>query len=152
MSIRYTPGQFRDALGLSKETFRYWKRDLPALAAVASHSPCFGPADLLATAIVKSVCDTAGVPVSRVAPLAQNLFSLCKESPWPQLERKSIALYFDSGRVQISGNGEGLSEDEPVFLMPLKPVIERLRARLLEADRQHQPSLAFPPISVGTSR
>ena len=46
----YTPGQLRDAIGLSKGAYRSWKRVLPALPAGKSHGPIFFPGDVLASA------------------------------------------------------------------------------------------------------
>lgn len=152
MAIRYTPGQFRTALGLTKETFRYWKRDMPALAAVAGRSPCFGPGDLVATAVAKRVTDIGGVPVSRLSKLAPNLFSLCRDTPWPQLERLSAHLFLHSGRVLLVEPGTPPTSDEPVFIVPLRPVIRRLRERLLAVDSAEQPSLALPPVAVSSGR
>ncbi len=149
MAIRYTPGQFRDALGLTKQTFRYWKRDLPALAAVCGHSPCFGPGDLLATAVAKHVVDLAALSVSRLAPLASDLFAICHQNAWPQLERFAILLLFESGRVDlVSLDAPLLPSREAAFYVPLPPLIDELRRKLLEAHDEGQRSLAFPPVSV----
>lgn len=150
MSIRYTPGQFRDTLGLTKETFRYWKRDLPALAASAGHSPCFGPGELLATAIVKCVHDQGGVPVRRMAALAPDLFALCREYAWPQLEKSIAVLFLKSGHVEFISLEARTPQIEATFLVPLQPVIDRLRGHLLEADVPLQRSLALPPVAVSS--
>jgi hypothetical protein len=143
--IRYTPGQFRDALGLTKETFRYWKRDLPALGARAGHSPCFGPSDLVATAIAKQAIDILGVSIGRLAPLASELFAMCAQKPWPQLERMSAILFLKSGGVSFIEQGAPVPTKEPTVVVPLEPVIRELRERLFMADVEVQPSLAFPP-------
>ena len=148
MAIRYTPGQFRDALGLTKETFRYWKRDLPALAVSAGHSPCFGPGELVATAIVKCVTGSGGVPVSRLANLAPALFAMCRKMPWPQLEQLNAILFIESGRVEFEAPGAILRMDEPAFIIPLRPLVERLRERLLDADIDAQRSLALLPVAL----
>lgn len=148
LAIRYTPGQFRDALGLTKETFRYWKRDLPALSAVAGHSPCFGPSELVATAIAKRAVDVGGVSIGRLAPLASQLFSLCEQKAWPQLERSSAVLFFKAGRVSFIEQGAPFPGEEPAVVIPMEPVIRELRERLLAADIEVQSSLAFPPVAV----
>src|SRR5882724_7217355 len=142
MAIRYTPGQFRDALGLTKETFRYWKRDLPALAAVAGHSPCFGPGELLATAVAKSLVDGAGVQISKLASLATELFSLLRNEPWPELERFNLLLFCGSGRAELTSVDGPIRCAETAILVPLRPLIERLRERLLAADVTAQRNLA----------
>lgn len=152
LAIRYTPGQFRDALGLTKETFRYWKRDLPALSAVAGHSPCFGPNELVATAIAKRAVDLGGVSIGRLAPLASQLFALCEQKAWPQLERLSAVLFFRAGRVSFIEQGAPFPGEEPAVVIPMEPVIRELRERLLAADIEVQSSLAFPPVAVVSRR
>lgn len=152
LAIRYTPGQFRDALGLTKETFRYWKRDLPALSAVAGHSPCFGPSELVATAIAKRAVDFGGVSIGRLAPLASQLYALCEQKAWPQLERLSAVLFFKSGRVSLIEQGASFPGEEPAVVIPMEPVIRELRERLLAADIEVQSSLAFPPVAVVSRR
>lgn len=152
LAIRYTPGQFRDALGLTKETFRYWKRDLPALSAVAGHSPCFGPSELVATAIAKRAVDLGGVSIGRLAPLASQLFALCEQKAWPQLERLSAVLFFRAGQVSFIEQGAPFPGEEPAVVIPMEPVIRELRERLLAADIEVQSSLAFPPVAVVSRR
>lgn len=152
LAIRYTPGQFRDALGLTKETFRYWKRDLPALAAVAGHSPCFGPSELVATAVAKQAVELAGVSIGRLAPLAAQLFALCEQRSWPQLERLSAILFLQTGHVSFVELAAPFPGQEPAIVIPLEPVIRELRDRLLAADVDLQSSLAFPPVAVASRR
>lgn len=152
LAIRYTPGQFRDALGLTKETFRYWKRDLPALAAVAGHSPCFGPSELVATAIAKRAVDFGGVSIGRLAPLASQLFTLCQQKAWPQLVCLSVVLFFKTGRVLFIEQGAPFPGEEPAVVVPMEPVIRELRERLLASDVEVQTSLAFPPVAVASRR
>jgi hypothetical protein len=150
IGIRYTPGQFRDALGLTKETFRYWKRDLPALAEVAGHSPCFGPHELVATAIAKSAVDESSI--RKLASLAPQLFAMCEQMAWPQLERMSAVLFIKAGRVCFVDRGTALQGDESAVIVPLAPVVHELRARLLAGDVETQGSLAFPPVAVSAGR
>jgi hypothetical protein len=152
LAIRYTPGQFRDALGLTKETFRYWKRDLPALAGVTGHSPCFGPSELVATAIAKRAVDFGGASIGRLAPLASQLFAMCEQKAWPQLERLSAILFLNSGTVSFVEQGNPFTFEEPAIVVPMEPVIRELRERLLAADVEVQTSLAFPPVPVSSRR
>jgi hypothetical protein len=137
---------------LTKETFRYWKRDLPALAAVTGHSPCFGPAELVATAVAKRAVDLGGASIGRLAPLACQLFALCEQKPWPQLERLSAILFLNSGTVSFVEQGNPFPGEEPAIVIPMEPVIRELRERLLAADIEVQTSLAFPPVAVSSRR
>lgn len=148
MPIRYTPGQFRDALGLTKETFRYWKRDLPALAGVVGHSPYFSAGDLLATAICKLVTEKAGVPVSRLAPFATELYAHCREASWPQLERLAAVFNFSANSVYFTKSPNVTEWREVIVFVPLRPLIDQLRQHLLVGTEGVQPGLALPPVSM----
>ena len=46
MTVRYTPGQLRDAVGISQETYRHWKKALPPLRGGAGHGPRFSVGEL----------------------------------------------------------------------------------------------------------
>lgn len=149
MPIRYTPGQLRETLGLSKETFRYWKKDLPALATGQDQRPRFGPGDLLATAIVKNLNDTAGVPVSRLAPSAVELFALCRTGVWPQLERMSVVILLETDEVRLIPSERGIPTSGLALILPLRPIITTLREQLHEAEIvDEQKEFTFPPIPV----
>ena len=152
MAIRYTPGQLRDALQLTKETFRYWKKNLPALNAASGHSPCFGPGDLLATAIVKHATEVAGVSVSRLSSLAEQLFTLSRSSAWVHLERLTAVLSLEEGRVTFSGGEAGVVASGLTVLIPLRPIVAALRERLNEADVDPQGRLALPPVALVAGR
>ncbi len=145
--ILYTPGQLRKALGISKETLRYWKKDIPALGGRQDQRPRFEASDLLATAIVKRVTEVAGIPISRLAPVSDELFSLCKAYAWPQLERMSAVFLFDTDELQF------VSGDMPPFtdtalIIPLRPTVNSLREHLHHAEFDAQSNFAFPPFAL----
>lgn len=149
MPIRYTPAQLRDALGLSKETFRYWKRELPALANGRDQRPRFGPGDLLATAIVRKLTDTADLPVSRLAPAAADLFAVCRTRAWPQLERMSVVLLLETDEVRLLPSEADFPIPGLALVLPLRSIIATLREHLHEAEVfEEQGTLAFPPVPV----
>ena len=52
LRMYYTPGQLREAAGLSKEAFRYWKRALRGFPRGKPHGRSFSPGDVLASAIL----------------------------------------------------------------------------------------------------
>ena len=81
MSLLYTPGQLRDAAGLSAETYRHWKKTLAPLRRARGHSPSFTPGDLVAVAIVRVLTETFGIRVGMLGSVAEPLFALCKPVP-----------------------------------------------------------------------
>lgn len=145
MTMHYTPGQLRDALGLSKETFRYWRKELAVLASRRGSRACFGPADLLATAIIRQVTNL-GVPVGRLTNLAGDIFNECRRSNWLQLGRQTLLLQLDANAIRFS-NDARVPEGGATIAIPLGPLVDSLRCHLL-ADDTSQRSLTFPPLSV----
>ncbi|MBN9583177.1 MAG: hypothetical protein J0G37_16940 [Afipia sp.] len=106
----------------------------------------------MATAIAKRAVDFGGVSIGRLAPLASQLYALCEQKAWPQLERLSAVLFFKSGRVSLIEQGASFPGEEPAVVIPMEPVIRELRERLLAADIEVQSSLAFPPVAVVSRR
>jgi hypothetical protein len=150
MPIRYTPGQFRLALGLTKETLRYWKNELSPLRASSGHSPCFTSGDLLATAVCKVAAEKAGIPVSRFTPFAVDLFEQCRKGSWPQLERTVAVFDFGANSVRLAKDSHTPQPSECSLLVPLRGIIEELRERLLVEGQPEQSSLALSPVPLST--
>lgn len=146
VSILYTPSQLRDALGLTKETFRYWRRCVPALNGGQSQRPRFGPSDLLATAVLKRLTEITGVPVGRLSPLADGLFTLCRGSAWPQLERMSAIIYLERNEIRLVAADATVQASVTAVVFPLRDVVVALREHLHEAEFDPQASIAFPPL------
>ena len=143
-SVNYTPGQLRDAIDLGQETYRHWKKALAPLRREAGHSPCFTAGDLLATAIVKILVAEYGMRISALSALADGLFEACNARSWPTLERSLLVLDLADTRVLMQSEGSQLALDGPAMVVPLRALIERLRATLLSGDDDSQEMLRFP--------
>lgn len=144
---RFTPGQLCEALALTKETFRYWKKEFPGLLSAQGARACFGPADLLAAAIVKQLT-SVGLPVRRIAPVVPAIHDECKNRGWFPLERQTLLLHLESARVEFSSETH-LPHAEPTLSIPLAPIVAALRAYLLqEDDYVEQRSLALGPLPI----
>ncbi|MDR7155753.1 hypothetical protein J2W40_002589 [Sphingobium xenophagum] len=145
--VNYTPGQLRDAVGISQETYRHWKKAIAPLRREAGHSPCFSAGDLLATAIVKILVSDYGMRVSALSALADGVFGECNSRSWPMLERSMVVLNIVSEHVAIQTEGSGLIVDTPAMVVPLGKLIESLRRTLLAGDDDGQEMLRFPPVA-----
>lgn len=142
----YTQSQLREALGLSKETFRYWKSELPPLSPESSSRTCFRSSDLLATGIVKAVTQL-GVPVGRLRSMSAALFGECRSSSWLALESQVAVFDLDANSMRFCL--PPISEVHgPTVVIPLAPIVECLREHLLSDDVNPQRNLAFPPLSI----
>ena len=145
--IRLTPSQLRDALDLSKETFRYWKKEFPMLASKQGSRARYGPVELLSTAIIKQLAEL-GLPVGRIKSFAPSIHQQCKSGGWLSLERQVLAVQLESNEVLLSTTRHS-SYAESTLFVPLAPIIARLRAHLLQDDDSvDQRNLTFGPMSV----
>ena len=152
MTVRYTPGQLRGAVGISQETFRHWKKALPPLRGGSGHSPRFTGGDLLAVLVVKLLTTDFAIRVSAISIISQPLFQNCNGAPWPALERGKFLVNLAAGKLRFIHESESNAVRTPVIIIPLQPLILHLRAALLaEHDFGTQESLPFPP-TPATSR
>jgi hypothetical protein len=151
LSLRYTPGQLRSAVAITPETYRHWKKALTPLRRQKGHSPCYSAGDLLAVAVVRMLTIDFEVRISALGPFGEELFSLCNNSPWPTLERGRLLIDVPGRIVQFQSEPGDTPTEGPVLLMPLRPIIARLRCQLLAANEpEDQSTLRFPPTSLAS--
>lgn len=152
MTVLYTPGQLRSAISIAPETYRHWKKALGPLRRGRGHSPCFSLGDLVAVAVIRSLAVDMAVRVGALAPIAEPLFELCNQSPWPVLERTKLIVDLPEAQLQLRPELAEVTSDRPTITIPLRPVVFGLREQLLAAsDVDDQASLRFPPIPVSTA-
>jgi hypothetical protein len=151
VAVNYTPGQFRNAVGIGQETYRHWKKALDPLRREAGHSPCFTAGDLLGAAVIKVLVVDHGIRVSALTALAPAVFAQCNERSWPFLERSLLHLNLVEADASIQGEGSGIVLDQPAIVIPLRLLIESLRRTLLSGDGNGQEMLRFPPTSQPTN-
>ena len=150
--MHYTPGQLRDATGLTPETFRHWKKALPPLRALRGHGPCFTSGDLVAVAIVRTLTDELGLRVSAISSVAAELFRTCNAAPWAGLERAKIVLRANGNRLLLMPELDAQPLGDAHIVVPLRPIIAALRDHLAPMPVSgEQPMLRFPPHDVSAS-
>ena len=98
--MKLSPGQVREVLGLTQDTYRHWKAALPPVAGRNGYRPCFTHGDLFAMALVKALTDDAGVRVSALHAVAAGIFDHCGKHSWTELERSTLVL--ELARVQVN--------------------------------------------------
>jgi hypothetical protein len=146
LSLLYTPGQLRSAAAIAPETYRHWKKALAPLRRQKGHSPCFSAGDLLAVAVVRVLAIDFEMRVSALGPLGEELFSLCNSAPWPTLERGRLMIDMPGRIVQFQPEARAPLAEMPALLVPLRPILTRLRDQLLAAgEPENQTTLRFPP-------
>ena len=151
--MKFTPGQIRDIVGISAETFRHWKRVLLPLEGRNGYQPCFTHGDILAMGIVKSVVEGAAVRVGALTDIADDLFALCNEISWTALERSVFTIDLTQRSVVRDAENLILRPTNAVIVIPCRPIVEQLRERLLAAaSGDVQGQLNFPPTPVTATR
>ena len=94
--MRYTPGQLREAVGLSKEMFRHWRRVLPGFPRGQNHAPSFLPGGVLAIAVLpRLTASLRGVRVGQLRAVSRSVFVVCNETLWEVLARRMMVVDLD---------------------------------------------------------
>lgn len=135
MPLQYTPGQLRSTVGLSKETFRHWKRVLPAFASGRGHAPSYSPGDVLASAILRRVTETCGIRIGYLTDVATKIFEICNQTSWDVLENDILIVDLPRQNCVILHNPADISVKNTVLVCPLGPVIAELQDDLLRSRR-----------------
>jgi hypothetical protein len=147
--LQYTVRQMHEIVGLSKETYRHWKRVLLPLAEVGGRASCFTLGDLIAASVVHRLTKVAGIRVGHLGDVATAIFKICNTTPWAALEGSTLTIDLDRGECQIEQNPDAATLSDLVLVCRLGPVLEKLRAALLrtQGDRP-QSELLFPPTAL----
>ncbi len=149
--MRYTPAQVKEALEITEETLRHWRKSLPPLKDKRWYSPCFSPGDLLALKVVARL-HALGISVSQLKLHAEKLFQACSRSAWFGLEDK-VVVYDGQTLEMVVVGADGHWSEVVRVAAPLGPLIRQLRQRLSEEDSNPaQPEIAFPPLGVAQGR
>ena len=147
MTVRYTPGQLRDAAAVPPETYRHWKKVLTPLRRNTRQSRCFTAGDLLAVALVRTMTGFS-VRVGSISAIAEDLFRLCNDTSWPILERSRMIIDLANQRLGLQPESEDIDLDSPALVCPLRPLVGHLREALLTNGGPDQQTLNLPPVPL----
>lgn len=149
--MRYTPAQLKEVLGITEETLRHWRRSFASLQGKRGYGPCFTPGDLLALKVVTQL-HALGISVGQLKSVAKDLFDVCSQGVWSNVENK--VLVFDGQHMEVVTAGEeGRWAQQTRIAVPLKSLVLQLQRRLSEEEgRQAQPEIVFPPLGVVQGR
>ena len=98
--MKLSPHQVRAVLGVNEQTLRYWKRTYPELSGRRGYGPCYSFSEVLVLLITKRLVDQLGVDVSKLVPVVEALFVMCKESP-RLLTQVSEAVWIDIETMRL---------------------------------------------------
>lgn len=141
-----------EIVGLSKETYRHWKRILPPVAERGGRAPCFTLGDLIAASTLYRLTEKAGVRVGHLADLAIAIFDLCNATPWATLQGSTLTIDLDHRECRIHQDLILTELPDLVLVCQLDPVLEQLRDALLRTQGDSpQSELRFPPTPLPAS-
>jgi hypothetical protein len=147
--VQFTPGQLREAVGISVETFRHWKRVLPSFANRKGYVPSFTMGDLLTSRILRQLTEGCGVRVGHLIKVSDEIARVCNTTAWASLEHKVFFIDLVKGTCLLARPKDSVSANELVLICPLRPIVRELREVLLRSyPASHQQSLLFPPLEV----
>lgn len=149
--MKLSPHQVRAVLGVNEQTLRYWKRTYPELSGRRGYGPCYSFSEVLVLLITKRLVDRLGVDVSKLVPVAEALFGVCRESP-RFLSQPGEIVWIDIEEMKLSSKASDSNADSRVRLaLPLHALALELRARVLSAlgdDEATQMLLPFGPTAL----
>ena len=145
--MQLTPGQLRNTVRLSKETFRHWKRVLPAMKGRRGRSTAFSAGDAVALSILRVLTNDWGIQIGRLGDVSTEVFRLCNGTPWVALERSTLQIDVPKRRCRLLK--KPIDADETVLQCPLGPILRYLREEFLRTDLlRAQAELRLPPVPL----
>jgi hypothetical protein len=148
--LPFTPGQLRNTVGLSVETFRHWKRVLPPFIDRRGRAPRFSIGDLLAASILRRLTDQCRVRVGHLTEISKEIVNLCNSISWAALENRSLIVDLINGACRIAKDQRDIETADLAVLCSLNPIMAELRDALLRSQKSPmQAHLVFPPMEVG---
>ncbi|MCH6256493.1 hypothetical protein MLD52_08035 [Puniceicoccaceae bacterium K14] len=128
--MKFTQGQLRQTVGISKETFRHWRTVIPALSREQGHSPCYLPKDILATSIIRKICIETGVPIRSLKGVSESIFILCDVESWVELEGQCLLIDVINDDCSLQREIDLSTSKDVQILCPLTPIISYLQESL----------------------
>jgi hypothetical protein len=151
--MQYTPGQVKTAVGVTEETFRYWRKVFDPIKGRRGYKPCFSFGEMLALSVVRVFIRSFDVATATVAEIAPSLFDLCKGETW--LSRESWFLVFDPEVKSLTRLPDAALAKlrGPVMVVPCRPLADALKLKFTaDPELSRQMPLPLAPAVVKTRR
>jgi len=149
--MKLSPHQVRAVLGVNEQTLRYWKRIYPELAGRRGYGPCYSFSEVLVLLITKRLVDQLGVDVSKLVPMAEALFAVCRESP-RLLANAGEEVWVDIEAMKLTSQKHDPAPGGRMRIaLPLHALAHELRNRVLSALGDYEATqmlLPFGPTAI----
>lgn len=137
--MRYRHSQVLDLAEISKDTLRYWKAHMAPLRQKDGRSQSYTFAEIVAIGAVAQAVGLFGLGVERLGPMADQLFALVS---------KAIAPGRDPGMLFIGAESITWGTEIPeiagcTLILPLNPVVARIRERIATFDVPEAPPIQY---------
>jgi hypothetical protein len=150
--VHFTPGQLRETVGISVETFRHWKRVLPPFAKRKRYAPSFSVGDLVAGQVLRHLTEGCGIRVGHLTRVSSEIVRICNVTPWASLEQAVLLIDLVKGACRIASREDGATGDI-VLRFVMGPIVSEVRDALLRSrPAADQHSLFLPPVEVARER
>jgi hypothetical protein len=138
--MKLTPAQFRDAIGITQETLRHWRRVLPPYQGITGYAPVFTTGDLIAGAVIKTLVDMCGVSVSKFTEQSAAIARTCNETPWAELSQSVLVLSLSDATCVLKKSSTRTTLESLCISVPLGPILDGLtQAIISDADEASAP-------------
>ncbi|TNC08784.1 hypothetical protein FF100_28530 [Methylobacterium terricola] len=144
-TIHYTQEQAREAVGVSAEKLRHWRKSVPYLRHKTGKSARFTFSDLLGLAVTLEIVGRLGVGVGAVGAGVSELFELLGRAELSRLGQTVAVVTSDEARLCAAGEVPWSQPGDAVLAVPCWPLIERLSGLLLPIPPEPQSAHPFPP-------
>lgn len=149
--MKLSPHQVRTVLDVNEQTLRYWKRIYPELSGRRGYGPCYSFSEVLVLLITKRLVDQLGVDVSKLIPVTEALFTVCREAP-RFLTQVGEVVWIDIETMKLTSPALDPNADSRMRIaLPLHALALELRTRILRAlgdDEATQTLLPFGPTAL----
>ncbi|WP_438727910.1 hypothetical protein ACR9YC_11860 [Parasphingorhabdus sp. DH2-15] len=148
--MKYTPAQFRDAVGISQETFRHWRKVIPVFADRNGYRPSFTTSDLILGAVIKTLRTELGIPTAQITDLSVTLSQSWNGKPWALLLQSSLLINVEERSCSLHPSSDFFQSEVLQIVVPLAPILSRLSVALISDVETDQHQIPFPPSAVST--
>lgn len=150
-TIQFTQEQARTLTGVSAEMIRHWRKTVPYLAGKLGKVSRFTLSDVIGLAATHDLISTFGVHIANISEGVDALFHLLAEAQPTTLAQMVACVTTADAALLPAAEFTCKRLGGPVLVLPLEPVISRLRRHLLPiVSDVEQAALPFPPLMIRT--
>jgi hypothetical protein len=147
--IQFTQDQARTITGISCETLRHWRKNIPYLAEKSGKAARFSFSDLICLASTAQAIEDFGVSISSIGSVIDALFRKLAESRPAMLQNQAIIIRGKNATICHLDEIAKLDFSTPIIVIPLAQLTESMRQSLLpELSSEQQFEIPFTPQSV----